>query len=54
MEGKVFWTWGQALEKTGDLAGAVNRGLEALKIYEELKKPETSELRAQVEKWSGN
>lgn len=54
MEGKVLWTWGQALEKTGDLAGAVSRGLEAVKIYEELKKPETSELRAQVDKWSGS
>ena len=54
MEGKVLWTWGQALEKMGDLAGAVSRGLEAVKIYEELKKPETSELRAQVDKWSGS
>ena len=54
MEGMVLWTWGQALEATGDLAGAVSRGLEALKIYEALKKPETNELRAQIEKWSGN
>ena len=54
MEGKVFWTWGQALEKTGDLAGAVNRGLEALKIYEELKNIEAKDIRAQIENWSKN
>lgn len=53
MGGRVLWIWSQALAKSGNLAGAVSQGLEALKIYEELKNPEASDLRAQIDKWSG-
>lgn len=52
MEGEVLWVWSQAYGNTGNLAGAVSKGLEAQKIYEALKKPEASEIKAQVEKWS--
>lgn len=51
--GRVLWMWSQALAKSGNLAVAVSQGLEALKIYEDLKKPEASEIRAQINKWSG-
>ena len=52
MEGRALWLWSQELGNTGNLAGAVSRGLEAQKIYEELKKPEARDIRAQIEKWS--
>ena len=54
MEGRTLWIWSQTLGKTGNLAGAVSRGQEAQKIYENLKKSEASNIRAQIEKWSEN
>ena len=52
MEGRTLWVWSQALGKAGNLAGAVSRGQEALKIYEELKKIEAKDIRTQIENWS--
>ena len=52
MEGKTLWVWSQALWKKGNLDEAISRGQKALKIYEELKKSEASDIRAQIEKWS--
>ncbi|MBC8286284.1 MAG: tetratricopeptide repeat protein [Nitrospinae bacterium] len=54
MGGKVLWMWSKALTKSGNIAAAISQGLEALKIYEELNNPEASDLRAQIDKWSGN
>ena len=52
MEGKTLWVWSQALWKKGNLDEAISRGQKALKIYEELKQSEASDIRAQIEKWS--
>ena len=54
MGGRVLWMWSQALAKSGNLAVAISQGMEALKIYEELNNPEASDIRAQIDKWSGN
>ena len=54
MGGRVLWMWSQALAKSGNIAVAISQGMEALKIYEEIKNPEASDLRAQIDKWSGS
>ncbi len=54
MEGQTLWAWSQALGEKGVLDEAITRAQKALKIYEELKKPEASEIHAKIESWSGS
>lgn len=54
MEGRALWTWSQALGEKGNLDDAIIRAQKALKIFEELKKPETSQIREKIKEWSGS
>ena len=53
LEGKALWTWSQALGEKGNLDDAITRAQKALKIFEELKKPEVRDIREKIKKWSG-
>lgn len=54
LEGKALWTWSQALGEKGNLDDAITRAQKALNIFEELKKPEASEIRDKIKEWSGD
>jgi tetratricopeptide (TPR) repeat protein len=53
LEGKALWIWSQALGEKGNLDDAITRAQKALKIFEELKKPEAREIGDKIKEWSG-
>ncbi len=53
LEGQAQWKWSQALGKNGSAEEAITRAQKALKIFEALKNPEASDIRTQIDKWSG-
>lgn len=54
LEGKALWTWSQALGEKGNLDDAITRAQKALKIFEELKKPEARDICGKIKEWSGD
>ncbi len=54
LEGKALWTWSQALGEKGNLDDAITRAQKALKVFEELNKPEARDIRDKIKEWSGN